>query len=119
MYYSKNGSGTLNVPRNYSGNTFRVIDETERARKPIKEQPLELLDSNNENFITPPDDFSKISSPISDNSEQKPTEKPAIFSFFQGISVDDLLILGLIFVIHQDNPNDPILLLLLILLLTK
>ena len=40
-------------------------------------------------------------------------------ALFSGISVEDLLLLGLIFVIHQENPNDSTLLLLLILLLAK
>jgi hypothetical protein len=35
MYYSKNNSSTVSVPRNYAGNAFRVVDETER--KYIKE----------------------------------------------------------------------------------
>ena len=39
MYYSKNNSNSISVPRNYSGNTFRVIDESERHY--IKENELE------------------------------------------------------------------------------
>ena len=46
MYYSKNGGNTINIPRNYSGNTFRVIDETERSRTPTKElaTPINIAD---------------------------------------------------------------------------
>ena len=48
MYYSKNASQPLSVPRNYSGNTFRVIDESERHY--IKDQ--ELLEEENKEDLS-------------------------------------------------------------------
>lgn len=119
MYYSKNGSGTLTVPRNYSGNTFRVIDETERIRTPMKEQPLDHHDTNYENLTVQSHNFSKNTAPIFEDVNQKSSENSLLSSLFQDISVEDILLLSIISVIHQDNSTDPILLLLLILLLAK
>ena len=44
MYYSKNNSSNITLPRNYSGNTFRVIDESERHY--IKEETEEQIEKN-------------------------------------------------------------------------
>lgn len=107
MYHSKNSTQRINVPRNYSGNTFRVIDESERHY--IKEQEGEERDKKSESMST------KIEEPIT-KKEGKPPILPSIFS---DISVEDVLLLGLMLVIHQENPNDTTLLLLLILLLAK
>lgn len=123
MYYSKNGGNTINIPRNYSGNTFRVIDETERDRIPKKEHTTDFANDEdndqNENFRSKNDAFAKNSEPVCEISEPKHNVSPSISALFSGISVEDLLLLGLIFVIHQENPNDSTLLLLLILLLAK
>jgi hypothetical protein len=106
MYYSKNASQNINLPRNYSGNTFRVIDESERHY--IKEQS------------TPNEEKDEILSTKIEEKETKKEVKNSILpSFFSDISVEDLLLLGLMLVIHQENPNDTTLLLLLILLLAK
>ena len=106
MYYSKNASQPLNVPRNYSGNTFRVIDESERHY--IKDQ--ELLEEENKEDLS-----IKI-----DETESKKDGKNSILpSIFSDISVEDVLLLGIMLVIHQENPNDSTLLLLLVLLLAK
>ena len=119
MYYSKSNGNTINIPRNYSGNTFRVIDETERSRAPLKEinPSIEIHRAENnfdKNIIT-----EKEQSTNCEHSQNKSNSSPPLPSALSGISLEDLLLLGLIFVIHQENPNDSTLLLLLILLLAK
>ena len=106
MYYSKGNSQSISVPRNYSGNTFRVVDESERHYIKKEEEESE----------TKCEDFS---TKIEETKPQNEEKNPVFNSFFNGISLEDLLLLGLIFVIHQENPNDTTLLLLLILLLAK
>ena len=106
MYYSKNGFGTISIPKNYSGNTFKVIDETP------KRQENDFLDA--EKSIT-----QASSTKIEEVDDQNHHPNSIFNSFFSEISVEDLLLLGIIFVIHQENPNDSTLLLLLILLLAK
>ncbi len=108
MYYSKSNSQGLNVPRNYSGSAFRVIDESDRTH-------IVHADENEHN----PDKENECLEEESKGSEQKAPSIPLLSSLFSSISVEDILLLGLIFVIHQENPNDNILLLLLILLLAK
>ena len=94
MYYSKNGGIALNVPKNYSGNAFR--------NDPYDE-------------CGPP-----LDAPCEKETEKQSNEpRDLISSLFSGISAEDILLLGLIFIIHQENPNDNTLLLLLILLLAK
>ncbi len=107
MYYSKNHSPSISVPRNYSGNTFRVIDESERHY--IKEASDERETKKTDDFST------KIERNFSE-SNQKNSILPSIFA---DISVEDLLLIGLMLVIHQENPNDTTWFLLLILLLAK
>ncbi len=106
MYYSKSNMQNISVPRNYSGNTFRVVDESERRY--IKEAQEETNPKT--------EDFSTKIEEVKPESEVK---NPIFNSFFDSISLEDLLLIGLIFVIHQENPNDTTLLLLLILLLAK
>lgn len=108
MYYSKNNSQSINIPRNYSGNTFRVIDESERNYiKDTEEKENGKEDTN---------DFSIK---IDKTQIKKETKPPILPSIFSDISVEDVLLLGIMLVIHQENPNDTTLLLLLILLLAK
>lgn len=106
MYYSKNAPQSINVPRNYSGNTFRVIDESERHY--IKENELEE-EKKSDIFSTK----------IDENDVKKEVKNSILPSIFSDISVEDVLLLGIMLVIHQENPNDSTLLLLLILLLAK
>jgi hypothetical protein len=117
MYYSKNSGSTLNIPRNYSGNTFRVIDETERGKIFEKEPSPEKIE--NKIFLESNKNCCEKTEEICEKNEQKPNNPSPLSALFSSISVEDLLLLGLIFVIHQDNPNDSTLLLLLILLLAK
>ena len=106
MYYSKNNSPNISVPRNYSGNTFRVIDESERNY---------IKNSESKEEEKTDDSSTKI-----EEAETKKESKSSILpSIFSDISVEDILLLGIMLVIHQENPNDTILLLLLILLLAK
>lgn len=100
MYYSKSAHDTITIPKNYSGNTFRPIEEDDY----IENTP----DINGNNSCDNACDTCEH------NTGKQ--ESPSVFS---GISIEDLLLLGLILVIHQDNPNDSTLILLLILLLTK
>ena len=106
MYYSKNHSQSISVPKNYSGNTFRVIDESDRRY--INEQSAINEEKVSEKF------------PTENEQACKKDEKESVLpSFLENIAIEDILLLGLIFVIHQENPNDNTLLLLLILLLVK
>ena len=106
MYYSKNAPQSISIPRNYSGNTFRVIDESERHY--IKENELKE-DKEVEN----------LSIKIDEKEVKKEVKNSILPSIFSDISVEDVLLLGIMLVIHQENPNDSTLLLLLILLLAK
>ena len=101
MYYGKSNSATLTVPPNYSGNTFRHTDEDAHV----------LTDeATNESHPTSPEEVIK--------QDKKDATSP-LLSLLSGISIEDVLLLGLILVIHQENPNDSMLIFLLILLLAK
>ena len=106
MYYSKNNSSNITLPRNYSGNTFRVIDESERHY--TKEDPEEQIEKNK-----------NLSTKIEEKEIKKDGKSSILPSILSDISVEDVLLLGIMLVIHQENPNDTTLLLLLILLLAK
>ena len=99
MYHSKNSGSTITLPHNYGGSAFNVKDEE------ILSQNFELenkkLEINN------------------CSCQEKPVENHHPCSFLSGISNEDLLLIGLILIIKDANPGDPILILLLILLLTK
>ena len=41
MYYSKNNFTNISVPQNYSGNAFKVIDETEKRH--MEKLPFEEI----------------------------------------------------------------------------
>ena len=106
MYYSKNNSSNITLPRNYSGNTFRVIDESERHY--TKEDPEEQIEKSK-----------NLSTKIEEKEIKKDGKSSILPSILSDISVEDVLLLGIMLVIHQENPNDTTLLLLLILLLAK
>lgn len=99
MYHSKNSGSTIMLPHNYGGNAFNINEEKD------DQSELDLPDKkeDNEELLPPP----------------KVSESTATNSLLAGISTEDLLLLGLILVIKDTNPNDPVLILLLILLLTK
>ena len=107
MYYSKNSSAQISIPHNYRGNAFRVQDQSGRTysaqTSPDVQSDTQTV-KEQENPI-------KIS--------EKSAEKFPLGDLLSDISAQDILLLGLIFIIHQDNPNDPILLILLLLLLSK
>ena len=109
MYYSKNSS--VSIPRNYGGNAFKVIDESDRTYRQEKPDPLP--------FDSPSADEVKEKASCDNENKEAKKEVPLFSSLLSGISVEDVLLLGLIFVIHEGNPNDPVLFLLLILLLSK
>lgn len=120
MYYSKRPSDSVAVPRNYSGSLFRVIDESDRS-------PDRTLTGENE-------PLGRENCPCGEEKgrcEREICEKNgcecnhhstllgSVTNILSDISTEELLLLGLIFVIHRDDPNDPILLALLALLVTK
>ena len=86
MYYSKNNSPS--IPKNYAGNAFRVIDESDRTYSPKGYEPLETG--------TESDDKIQEQKPLPSEKKQG-GELPLISSLFSGISVEDILLLGLIF----------------------
>lgn len=104
MYYSKNSS--LSIPTNYHGNAFRVIDESNRTyTQKSADEPT-----------------AKVEEPECKTNQPQSLgkgEASLISSLLSGVCVEDLLLLGLIFVIHEESPDDPILFLLLLLLLAK
>ena len=70
MYYSKNNSSNITLPRNYSGNTFRVIDESERHY--TKEDPEEQIEKSKN---------------LSTKIEEKEIKKMAKAQFYHQFSV--------------------------------
>ena len=126
MYYSKNTSSQVSVPLNYGGNAFRVIDESKREpRNEVDASESSKLPHSSHPFQsnthTIPDcdkpHLCEEENPSCNENEE--THKGSIPSILSGISMEDILLLGLILVVHQNDHNDPTLLLLLILLLTK
>lgn len=107
MYYSKNSSAQISIPHNYRGNAFRVQDQSDRTYTVQTESNVQ----SDIQTVKEQENPIKIS--------QKSAEKSPLVDLFSTVSAEDVLLLGLIFIIHQDNPNDPILLILLLLLLSK
>ena len=107
MYYSKNTSPS--IPKNYGGNAFRVIDESDRTYRNEDLKAQSLTNEEREN----------LRAETNFESQNLCNETSLISSFLSGISVEDILLLGLIFIIHNENSNDPVLFLLLLLLLSK
>ena len=102
MYYSKNSTPRISIPRNYSGNTFRQDSEEE---KPYIKDPHATENK-------------KIDPPIQEICEEK-VQAPPLLSAVSGVSSEDLLLLGLILAILRDNPNDDLILFFLLLLIIK
>ena len=115
MYYSKSSpANRISIPKNYSGNAFIVKDESDRTyqkeMKPTDSEGAEICEKKDDN------DHETCDSPSKSCDTEKSLSVPNILA---GISLEDLLLVGLILVIHQENPNDSSLILLLILLLAK
>jgi hypothetical protein len=110
MDYSKSNSPA--IPKNYGGNAFRVIDESDRTYHTLDKDEGDLLRSAHL-------ESDGVAEGTKCNEKKTEPNAPVISSFLSGISVEDVLLLGLIFVIHEENPNDPVLFLLLLLLLSK
>ncbi|MGM9631576.1 MAG: hypothetical protein ACI3XL_00585 [Eubacteriales bacterium] len=195
MYYSKNYSNnraqTVNIPHNYSGNTFRVLDETDRTyRKDFDEAKDENSDADRrfsggfgeregvlrdlkgeeerpreqysvygnecarrerdlEHSCDCDSDFDRKHNCDCDSDRNRDCDcerdcerdckcekcsSPSLSSvlpkslcqdnsplskLLNNISVEDVLLLGIMLVIYTDNPSDPTLVLLLVLLLAK
>lgn len=136
MYYSKNSptrhGERIIVPENYSGNAFRVKDETDRHTPPPESTYI------NEDIPSSPQDIpvSEPSEPVSESVPEGKKERERKDSFLSGlmppksnggllssifhdIDIEDILIFALIFLIYQDDSDDDVLLLLIILLFLK
>ena len=110
MYYSKNGATQVAVPKNYGGNAFFIEDKFE---KNLDYSPQKSIENDaKKDVATHPKCDDSMSTKIDESTAK-------ISPLFADISVEDLLLLGLIFVIYQSDPKDPTLFTLLILLLVK
>lgn len=147
MYYSKNSptrhGERIVVPENYSGNAFRVKDETDRHSPQAqgtykKEQPLSseaieasVSESVQENTAAPQTEPAQEATA---RTEEEKSEKKTSFlssllppktnggllsSIFHDIDIEDILVFALLLILYQDDSDDDILLLLLILLFLK
>ena len=105
MYYSKSGSIRVTVPKNYAGNAFYTDEMSEQSA------PKNVPDKTE--FLFP--DSEKVEAV----EEKNDKNNNILASLVSDISVEDLLLVGLIFVIYQSDPKDPTLIILLILLLVK
>ena len=132
----------VRVPQNYSGSAFRR--EEEIVRESVKEDNHEHLniitESSNENTITSDNSYNATKeedkddkndkNEIKNEKEESSAASKSIFSpgfkldlghLFQkkngfGIGLEELLIIGLIFLISQNDNKDDLILLLLLLL---
>lgn len=104
----------LNIPANYSGSAF----------SPINEQPLPSVTDTPENTDVPEKEASAepvaaVSLPV----EAKDNVSAGLFRLFGsgtgGIGFEELLILGLVFLISQNDVKDDLAFLLLLLLFVK
>lgn len=103
MYYSKNQQKAIPIPAGYKGSAFIPSLSEERdyiEKSPPDDAPLSKCDEHAE-------------------IEEKRKENSPLPSLLSNISLEDLLLLGLVFLIHREDPNDPTLLLLLLLLMVK
>lgn len=104
MYYSKNGATQLTIPKNYAGNAFYTDEKSEQSASKSAPDKTEFLFPDSEKV---------------EAVEEKTDKNNILASLVSDISVEDLLLVGLIFVIYQSDPKDPTLIILLILLLVK
>ena len=112
MYYSKGGASQINIPRNYAGNV--IFADENFVSKPSEDNIREQ-----ENAITNDEISIKNENFDDERSTKINKSSPALSSLLSDISVEDLLLLGLILVVYQSDPQDPTLIILLILLLVK
>ena len=146
MYYSKNSptrhGERIVVPENYSGNAFRVKDETDRHTPQAeatykKEEQLssEALVADRaepaQDIATPPqaEPESQAMAHAEEKSEKKPsllssllppkTNGGLLSSIFHDIDIEDILVFALLLMLYQDDSDDDVLILLLILLFLK
>lgn len=127
MYYSKSYAkvgGGVNIPSNYHGTAFQAPENTgdtytENANQESVFSPLERNYANSERDSPTRENEAEGGLECSLERCERAPESSLISSFFQSVSLEDVLLLGLLLVIHDESPNDPVLILLLILLLTK
>lgn len=137
MYYSKTSPSRhgerITVPQNYSGNAFRVKDESERRRY----EPAPSSDEETRPTEAPFDIAPQAEAEGEENEDrgartgERGEDRSApvsasrsgggglLSSLFQGTSLEDVLLIALTFMILQDETNDDVLLLLIILLFLK
>ncbi len=118
MYVRQTADGRrqrgLNIPANYSGSAF----------SPINEQPIPSVADTSENTDAP--EKEAIEEPVTAVSlpaEPKDNVGAGLFRLFGsgsgGIGFEELLILGLVFLISQNDVKDDLAFLLLLLLFVK
>ncbi|MBQ8849698.1 MAG: hypothetical protein IJ011_05140 [Clostridia bacterium] len=122
MYARQTASGRsargMNIPANYSGNAF--ASDTDEAIQNAPEYSEHDIPSVNE------EDTAEVSEPVSAKEikeNEKRTESAGLFQFFGGssggIGLEELLILGLVILISQNDTKDDLAFLLLILLFIR
>ena len=146
MYYSKNQaqrSTRVIVPENYSGNAFRVKDESDRRPAPKESEPhispsfvaeppfsppfekeqYFAADERTEEACerenpphTPPQAHTPAPPPT---PPQKPSGAGLLSGIFNDIDLEDIIFLGLLWLLFQDDASDDALLLIIALLLLK
>ena len=133
MYYSKNQaqrSGRVIVPENYSGNAFRVKDESER--RPVQKESEPHISPSfvaAEPPLSPPFekeqylDAEERTEEVGECEKPAPPQKPSgaglLSGIFNDIDLEDIIFLGLLWVLFQDDASDDALLLIIALLLLK
>ena len=136
MYYSRNSpqrqGERIVIPVNYSGNTFKVKDETDRRepRPPYTEPDTDATDDvESEALLTEEVSVSEStenqkpkedekSSSLSENLPKSNAES-TLSSLLRDINIEDLLLFSLVFLMYRDDPDDDILLLLILLIFLK
>lgn len=143
MYYSKTSPSRhgerITVPQNYSGNAFRVKDESERRRydgalssaeeAPLTDATPQEIPMMQEEPISPAEEEETSAPPTHNPTPEKDRAEPAsvshsqggglLSSILQGTSLEDIILIALTFMMLQDETNDDVLLLLIILLFLK
>lgn len=112
----------MHIPQNYSGNAFRSNEKEENDTKSINENEENIEEAKED--ITPKDDSEPKGESIpAGQLIRSPGFKLDLGRFFHsergGIGFEELLIIGLIFLISQGESSDDLIFLLLLLLFIK
>ena len=111
------------IPENYSGNAFRVKDETERHVQRDEKEIERGADELPQKSETVTKD---IDQGAADEKEPRlsdifsnGTSGLSLSSILRDVNAEDIFLLALIFLIYREDPNDDLLLLLVFLLFLK